>query len=54
MGLVGAAEQRQTIVLFRIDAQRILWRPLAFVVRLEEFSSSQIEYSGGRESHPVS
>lgn len=49
MGLVGAAEQRQTIVLFRIGAKEYYGVPLAFVVRLEEFSSSQIEYSGGRE-----
>lgn len=49
IGLVGAAEQRQTIVLFRIGAKEYYGVPLAFVVRLEEFSSSQIEYSGGRE-----
>lgn len=48
-GLASMAEQKQTIVLFRIGAKEYYGVPLAFVVRLEEFSASQIEYSGGRE-----
>jgi two-component system chemotaxis sensor kinase CheA len=42
-------EQRQTIVLFRVGKQEYYGVPLAFVVRLEEFPTSQIEHSGGRE-----
>ncbi len=42
-------EQKQTIVLFRVADNEYYGVPLAFVVRLEKFSSSQIEYSGGRE-----
>lgn len=41
-------EQQQTIVLFKIGHE-YYGVPLAFVIRLEKFSSSQIEYSGGRE-----
>lgn len=48
-GLTNMAEQKQTIVLFRVGAKEYYGVPLAFVVRLEEFSASQIEYSGGRE-----
>jgi two-component system chemotaxis sensor kinase CheA len=43
------AEQKQTIVLFRAGEDEYYGVPLAFVVRLEEFSASQIEHSGGRE-----
>ncbi|MBD3308969.1 response regulator [candidate division KSB3 bacterium] len=42
-------DQKQTIVLFRVGEHEYYGVPLAFVVRLEEFSASQIEYSGGRE-----
>ncbi|GAK60435.1 two-component system sensory/regulatory protein-like, Che family protein [Candidatus Vecturithrix granuli] len=49
VGLASIAEQKQTIVLFRIGAKEYYGVPLAFVVRLEEFSASQIEFSGGRE-----
>ncbi len=42
-------EQHQTIVLFRTGSNEYYGVPLAFVVRLEEFSASQIETSGGRE-----
>ena len=42
-------EHRQTIVLFRVGNSEYYGVPLAFVIRLEEFSASQIEYSGGRE-----
>lgn len=42
-------EHRQTVVLFRVGNNEYYGVPLAFVVRLEEFSASQIEYSGGRE-----
>ncbi len=42
-------EHTQTIVLFRVGAKEYYGVPLAFVVRLEEFSADQIEYSGGRE-----
>jgi len=42
-------EHRQTIVLFRVGNNEFYGVPLAFVVRLEEFSAAQIEYSGGRE-----
>ncbi len=42
-------DSKQTIVLFRVGANEYYGVPLAFVVRLEEFSSSQIEFSGGRE-----
>ena len=48
-GIFSAAEQKQTIVLFRVGVKEYYGVPLAFVVRLEEFSASQIEYSGGRE-----
>ena len=41
-------EQQQTIVLFKIGSE-YYGVPLAFVIRLEKFSPSQIEYSGGRE-----
>lgn len=44
-----AEEHRQTIVLFKVGDNEYYGVPLAFVVRLEKFSSSQIEYSGGRE-----
>ena len=47
VGLQG--EHRQTIVLFRVGKQEYYGVPLAFVVRLEEFPTSQIEHSGGRE-----
>ncbi len=47
-GLI-TAEQKQTIVLFRAGEDEYYGVPLAFVVRLEEFSASQIEHSGGRE-----
>jgi len=48
--LVGSqGDQRQTIVLFRAGKNEYYGVPLAFVVRLEEFSVSQIEPSGGRE-----
>ena len=43
------SEQHQTIVLFRVGKQEYYGVPLAFVVRLEEFPTSQIEHSGGRE-----
>jgi two-component system chemotaxis sensor kinase CheA len=43
------AEQRQTIVLFRVSQDEYYGVPLAFVVRLEEFPASKIEHSGGRE-----
>lgn len=43
------AEQKQTVVLFRVGKEEYYGVPLAFVVRLEEFPSSQIEHSGGRE-----
>lgn len=46
---VQGGEQRQTIVLFQVGKQEYYGVPLAFVVRLEEFPTSQIEYSGGRE-----
>ena len=46
--LPGKAQQ-QTIVLFKIGQHEYYGVPLAFVVRLEKFSSAQIEYSGGRE-----
>lgn len=42
-------ENRQTIVLFRAGKNEYYGVPLAFVVRLEEFPTSQIERSGGRE-----
>jgi two-component system chemotaxis sensor kinase CheA len=42
-------EHRQTIVLFRVGKGEYYGVPLAFVVRLEEFPTPQIEYSGGRE-----
>jgi two-component system, chemotaxis family, sensor kinase CheA len=42
-------EQQQTIVLFRVGENEYYGVPLAFVVRLEKFPASQIEYSGGRE-----
>ncbi len=42
-------ETRQTVVLFQVGNNEYYGVPLAFVVRLEKFSSSQIEYSGGRE-----
>ena len=42
-------EQQQTIVLFRTGENEYYGVPLAFVIRLEKFSSSQIEYSGGRQ-----
>ncbi len=42
-------EHKQTIVLFRVGANEYYGVPLAFVVRLEEFAASQIEFSGGRE-----
>ncbi|PIE33603.1 chemotaxis protein CheA [candidate division KSB3 bacterium] len=42
-------DQRQTIVLFRAGEHEYYGVPLAFVVRLEKFSVSQIEYSGGRQ-----
>lgn len=42
-------DSKQTIVLFRTGENEYYGVPLAFVVRLEEFSSSQIESSGGRE-----
>jgi two-component system chemotaxis sensor kinase CheA len=45
----GLEEQQQTIVLFRVGKSEYYGVPLAFVVRLEEFPASQIEYSGGRE-----
>ncbi len=49
-GMLGEqGEQRQTIVLFRVGKQEFYGVPLAFVVRLEEFPTSQIEHSGGRE-----
>jgi len=48
--LVGdQGEHRQTIVLFRVGKNEYFGIPLAFVVRLEEISTSQIEPSGGRE-----
>lgn len=46
---VTTAEHKQTIVLFRVGDDEYYGVPLAFVVRLEEFSASQIEHSGGRE-----
>jgi two-component system chemotaxis sensor kinase CheA len=42
-------EQRQTIVLFKVGSDEYYGVPLAFVVRLEKFPSSQIEHSGGQE-----
>ncbi len=42
-------EHHQTIVLFRSGKNEFYGVPLAFVVRLEKFSASQIEYSGGRQ-----
>ena len=44
-----AVDNKQTIVLFRAGQNEYYGVPLAFVVRLEEFSASQIEFSGGRE-----
>ena len=49
VSMVTTAEHKQTIVLFRVSEKEYYGVPLAFVVRLEEFSASQIEYSGGRE-----
>jgi two-component system, chemotaxis family, sensor kinase CheA len=46
--ILAARDQLQTIVLFK-TGQEYYGVPLAFVVRLEEFPASQIEYSGGRE-----
>ncbi len=43
------ADHKQTIVLFRVSDDEYYGVPLAFVVRLEEFSASQIEHSGGKE-----
>ncbi len=45
----GTGEHHQTIVLFRTGNNEFYGVPLAFVVRLEKFSASQIEYSGGRQ-----
>ncbi len=42
-------EHHQTIVLFKVGENEFYGVPLAFVVRLEKFSASQIEYSGGRQ-----
>lgn len=42
-------EHRQTIVLFTAGENEYYGVPLAFVIRLEKFSASQIEYSGGRQ-----
>ncbi len=42
-------EQKQTIVLFQVGHNEYYGVPLAFVIRLEKFLKSQIEYSGGRE-----
>ena len=49
MNETDSREHRQTIVLFRVGNNEYYGVPLAFVIRLEEFSASQIEYSGGRE-----
>jgi len=48
-GVTPQTEQRQTIVLFRVGQGEYYGVPLAFVVRLEKFPATQIEYSGGRE-----
>ena len=45
----SSQDHRQTIVLFRAGKSEYYGVPLAFVVRLEEFSAAQIEFSGGRE-----
>jgi two-component system chemotaxis sensor kinase CheA len=48
--LVGVqGEHQQTIVLFRVGKQEYYGVPLGVVMRLEEFPTSQIEHSGGRE-----
>ncbi len=46
---LSVSEHKQSIVLFRVGEREYYGVPLAFVVRLEEFPESQIEYSGGRE-----
>jgi two-component system chemotaxis sensor kinase CheA len=45
----SSGEHQQTIVLFKAGKDEYYGVPLAFVVRLEKFPASQIEYSGGRE-----
>jgi two-component system chemotaxis sensor kinase CheA len=47
--VASQGEQQQTIVLFRTGKHEYYGVPLAFVTRLEEFPTSQIEMSGGRE-----
>ncbi|GAK59099.1 two-component system sensory/regulatory protein, Che family [Candidatus Vecturithrix granuli] len=47
--VITSKAQQQTIVLFKIGQHEYYGVPLAFVVRLEKFSSAQIELSGGRE-----
>ncbi|MCP4402113.1 MAG: response regulator [bacterium] len=42
-------DRHQTIVLFKTGDNEYYGVPLAFVIRLEKFSASQIEYSGGRQ-----
>lgn len=46
---VAQTDQRQTIVLFRVGKNEYYGVPLAFVVRLEKFPATHIEFSGGRE-----
>ncbi|MBD3305515.1 response regulator [candidate division KSB3 bacterium] len=43
------ADHQQTIVLFKAGDNEYYGVPLAFVIRLEKFATSQIERSGGRE-----
>ena len=47
--MAARGDQHQTIVLFKVGKNEFYGVPLAFVVRLEKFASSQIEYSGGRQ-----
>lgn len=47
--LASQQEHRQAIVLFRTGDGEYYGVPLAFVIRLEKISTSQIEHSGGRE-----
>ncbi len=42
-------DRHQTIVLFKTGDNEYYGVPLAFVIRLEKFSASQIEYSKGRQ-----
>ena len=49
LDLAVTGDHHQTIVLFKAGDNEYYGVPLAFVIRLEKFSASQIEYSGGRQ-----